>query len=487
MKRYISIITAAVILITFISFTGCSPPENSEPQSADEAGSDISSGKTVIFCTYNAEGEKAAPPEAEVNEYLESLGCDFEIGFLPIGYIGNGIEKLIEEGTQPDILYSVCLDFEDRDMTVYNKLFYDGMYLCLDGYLYNTEAGKKLYEAFPEKHWNELKIDGSIYGIDGSFSTLSANFGYLYDKALTEKYGYDITQSPLEQTDKLREISDGEGIVPFLLLDNFFLASGYTDSRRLASGVVFDEESGRAISLLEDKEFSENVRIAYTLSQQGLADGDDRASHFATGFFSPVNMKNGEPFEYQRRTVLPQMKNSPKTQSPVSAVGIYKNSREPDKAFELLSLIMTDPYLNNLITYGAEGKSCRIDENGYVTERWSREGTTVCQFINRYIALPNSMERFMEISAEQYAETMEAAEERPAAAGFAVDTDPIYGECSAVDKLLREMSSEIISPEAGLSFEGFVEKYSSKLDEAGLGTAIDEVNRQYEAFKEKNY
>ena len=476
MKKYISLTTITTIIFLISSLSGCSSTQR------DEQPSDIQSDKIVISCTYNCSGKETVPPEKEVNEYLKSLGCDFEVGFVPIEYVGNGIERLIEAQTPSDIIYTVCLEFEDQDMSVYNKLFYDDIYLCLDDYLYNTEAGQKLYEAFPEKHWRELKIDGGIYGIDGSFSTLTTNFGYLYDKAITEKYDYDISLSPLEQLDKLKQIADSERIVPFLLGNDFFLASGYTDSRRLAKGVVFDENSHSAISLLDDREFLKKIEIAYTLSQQGLADDNDRATHFATRFFSPVNMQNGEAFEYQHKTVLPQMENSPKMQSPVNIIGIYKNSAKPDKAFEFLSLCMTDPYLNNLLTYGVEGDSCKLNENGYATERWSGESTTICQFINRYIAHPNSMERFMEISTEQYIETMETAEERSAAAGFAVNIDSVYSESEAVDAVLKEMSAEIISPDRELDFSDFIEKYNKKLDKAGLKIIIEEVNRQFEAF-----
>ena len=487
MRKYISLINIVVIIFMLISLSGCSSPEADGQQPITTTdGMGTQSEKTVISCTYNTEGESWIPPEKEVNEYLDSIGCDFAISFVPIGYIGGGIERLIEEGTPPDIVYTVCLEFEDQDMTVYNKLFYDNMYLCLDDYLYNTELGKKLYEAFPEKHWNELKINGGIYAIDGSLSSLTTNFGYLYDKKMVEKYGYDISLSPLKQLDRLNEIAKGENIVPFLLGNDFFLASGYTDSRRLAKGVVFDENLGRAISLLEDEEFLSNIETAYTLAQQGLADNDDRASHFAMRFFSSVNMQNGEPFEYQGKTVLPQMKNTPKMQSPISAIGIYKYSTSPDKAFEFLSLCMTDSVLNNLLTYGVEGSTCKVDPNGYVTKRWSGESSTICQFINRSIALPNTLERLIKVSREQYDNTMEKAEERPVAAGFAVNIDSVYNESQAVDIVLKEMSSEIFAIDKGLSFDDYLEKYKKKLNEAGLQTIVDEVNRQYEAFAKLN-
>ncbi len=486
MRKAISLMTILAIILTLISLSGCSSPKaDDQPPVNAVTEANTQSGKIVITCTYNCENGRAIPPEKEVNEYLNSLGCDFTINFIPIDYIGNGLERLVEEGTPPDIVYTVCLEFEDQEMTVYNKLYYDDMYLCLDYYLFNTEAGKKLYEAFPEKHWQEMKINGGIYAVDGSLSTLTTNFGYLYDKALVEKYGYDITLPPLEQLDKLKEIAEGENIVPFWIGNDFSLIAGYTDSRRLARGVVFDEESCQAIGVLEDKEFISNMEVAYTLAQKGLADSEDRSDYFATRFFSSVNMQNGVPFEYQGKTMLPQMKNSPKLQNPIDVIGIYKNSANHDEAFEFLSLCMTDAKLNNILSYGIEGESCKLDSNGYVTKRWDSGSSTICQFINRYIAHPNSMERFMEVSMEQYIETMDAAVET-SAVGFAVNVDSVYQESIAVEAVLRQMSDEIVAPEAGLSFDDFVAKYKSKLDEAGLQTIIEEVTEQYGMYIELN-
>lgn len=474
MRKTISLITVMAVILTIVSLSGCSQPKSDEPSVTSTADEAAGSDKTVISCTYNSADGVSAPPEKEVNEYLESMGCDFTVSFVPIDYIGNGLKRLVEKGTPPDIVYTVCLEFEDMETTVYSKLYYDDMYLCLNDYLFNTESGKKLYEAFPEKHWNELKAGGGIYAVDGSLSTLTTNFGYVYDKALVEKYGYDISLSPLEQLDKLSEIAKGENTVPFLLGDDFFSVAGYTDSRRLAKGVVFDEKTCKAISVLEDEEFLSSIEVAYTLAQQGLANSENRSNYFAMRFFSPVNMQNGVPFEYQSRTVLPQMKNSPKLQSPVNVIGIYKDSANPDKAFEFLSLCITDPYLNNLLTYGVEGGSCKIDSDGYVTKRWDGESSTVSQFINRYIAHPNSIERFMKISSEQYVDTMEAAEQRPAAAECVVNVDSVYAESQAVELVLKEMSAEIVAPEKDVDFNAFVGSYRKKLSEVGLQAIIDE-------------
>ena len=89
----------------------------------------------------------------------------------------------------------------------------------------------------------------------------------------------------------------------------------------------------------------------------------------------------------------------------------------------------------------------------------------------------------MKISSEQYDDTMEAAEQRPAAAEFVVNVDSVYAESQAVELVLKEMSAEIVAPEKDVDFNAFVGSYRKKLSEVGLQAIIDEVNSQYDAFE----
>ncbi len=97
----------------------------------------------------------------------------------------------------------------------YYRDYFDGLYLCLNDYLNGTDEGKALYSLFPEKVWESLKINGGVYGIDNWLRSLSLNYGYYYNEELVDKYSYDITVTPTQQLDKLKEIAENEGITPF--------------------------------------------------------------------------------------------------------------------------------------------------------------------------------------------------------------------------------------------------------------------------------
>ena len=445
--------------------------------------------KTILIWTY--EQSIYQPPRAnEVNEYLDSIGCDYAVCFLPIeNYIRGsgysvGVRERISNGEQVDIIFSDIDYVWEHGVFSYYRDYFDGLYICLDDYLFNTELGQQLYYAFPEKHWDTLKINDSIYAIDGSLRSISLNYGYLYNQELVEKYDYDIATPPSQQIDKLLQISKSERIVPFYLYNNLATTAEYTNSKWLAHGVVFDEPQKCAISILEDSEYLNNIREVYTLLQNDLASSDYRNNFFAVREYSYVNLENGLPIECtyagKMLSLLPQMKNEPVMQCPNFVTGISVSSEHPDEAFQLLCLCFTDAYLSDLLTYGAEGRDYNIVD-GYADH--SRNAISIPAYVNRLLSTPNSFENGTKTSREQYKETLKSATVRNDQ-GFAFDASDFDAENCAVYFVLEDMSHDAFS-KPDLSFDEFVEKYKLLLAEAGIQNVIDEANRQYELFNSK--
>lgn len=509
MKRFFSVVICFVVIL---SLSSCGNTESQNifdfpdesgapeeiqllPESHDDEVIDFETiqalypDKTILVWTY--EKSMYQPPRTnEVNEYLDSIGCDYAVCFLPIenylrgsGY-SVGVRERISNGEQVDIIFSDIDYVWEHGVFSYYRDYFDGLYICLDDYLFNTEHGKELYAAFPEKHWDTLKINDSIYAVDGSLRSISLNYGYLYNQELVEKYDYDIATPPSQQIDKLLEISRSERIIPFYLYDNLATTAEYTNSKWLAHGVVFDETRKCAISVLEDAEYLDNIREVYTLLQNDLASSDYRNNFFAIREYSYVNLENGVPIEsiYAKKTLslLPQMKNEPVMQCPNFVTGISVSSEHPGEAFHLLSLCLTDAYLSDLLTYGAEGKDYNIVD-GYADN--SRNVISIPAYVNRLLSTPNSFENGTKTSREQYEETLKLATVQDTQ-GFVFDASDFDAENYSVYLVLKNMSQEAFSV-PNLNFEEFIEEYKHLLVEAGIQKIIDEANRQYELFKNK--
>ncbi len=102
---------------TVASEISISSSEQVTTQEDDEEYEDIESiqklypNKTVLVWTYE-QTMYPTPHTEEVNEYLDKLGCDFAVCFLPLeSYVrGNGYSNAIRErianGEQMDIIFS---------------------------------------------------------------------------------------------------------------------------------------------------------------------------------------------------------------------------------------------------------------------------------------------------------------------------------------------------------------------------------------------
>lgn len=507
MKKHCKTI-ACIILVVCLLLCGCNSNNKEPQQSSDDFWNEVTLSpdieetfqdydevssqypdKTVLCWTYE-QTMYPTPHTEEVNKYLDNLGSDFAVCFVPIenyvrgsGY-STGLRERIAEGKPVDIIFSEMNYIWESGVFSYYRDCFDNLYLCLDDYLYNTDEGKELYSLFPEKIWDSLKIDGTIYGVDGSFRSISLNYGYLYNEELASKYSYDIDIAPSQQIEKLKEIAEKERITPFLIYrDSIMGIPECTDSKWLMQGIVFDEESKQAICVLDDKEYIKNLREIYTLLQNDLASDTYRTDYFASREVSFVSLENSKAIQLTEHdiSVLPTMKNSPKMQTPYMVNAICSQSQHPDEAFKLLSLVMTDRTLNNLLSYGIEGEDYNLTEDGFVDDSYSPLISEM--FLSRPISTPNSFQQNKKITSEQYLSTVEAAVKRESL-GFAFNAKGFESENKAISEVLMKMSNEAFDYH-NILFEEFVEKYRHELKNAGIQSAIDEANRQYELYKEK--
>ncbi len=172
------------------------------------------------------------------------------------------------------------------------------------------------------------------------------------------------------------------------------------------------------------------------------------------------------------------LKNNPKIQTPYMVNGICSQSKYPGKAFKLLSLVMTDKTLNDLLTYGIEGEDYTLSSDGFARDSYS----PIIQdmFISMPIATPNSFRLHMKLDYEQYLDTVREATVRESL-GFAFDARSFEALNSDISKVLVKMSKEAFTSHE-VPFEELIEKYRFELNDIGIQTAIDEANRQYALY-----
>ena len=136
--------------------------------------------------------------------------------------------------------------------------------------------------------------------------------------------------------------------------------------------------------------------------------------------------------------------------------------------------VFSDPVLNNLLVYGIEGEDYVL-ENGEVSE--IQNPGNILRFANPMIC--HSSER-LPFTSETFAKIYENAEVQ-GDIDFVLDTRSISAEFNAE---MTAAGKPVLSAERSL--DEVLAEYREGLYAAGLQTIIDECNRQYEQYVNKD-
>lgn len=424
----------------------------------------------------------------EVNEYLDSLGCDYCVCFYPIRADFNEdksnsytdyVTEMIENGDQVDIVYSSFTSVDESGNNAYHKYVYNGVFEPLNKY-FETDLGKKLYEIMPAEHWQALTVDGNIYGIDGAMHTLSDDYGYYVNSELAAKYGFDIATPIEDQLDILQEVKANENCDVFVSYNDFNTASYIVDIKEITGAVYFDENEMTAKCILDNSEFMDKLRFMYELKQKGyLVDPDLPASD--TFFILRTNFAGGKEhyknietvdvtYNNHSVTTIPVFIDDTSVRSSYMATGISSSSVHKDMAFELLTLTQTDSYLNNLLTYGKEGEDYQLVEGKVNT---IINPVSLDRFPNKMICSPTSSDI---ITPEEYTAIYKNAN-CSETLNFAFDGRDVIPQSSATSTLF--MTFDFLSVD---DLDKAITDLRTELEQNGINDVIDACNQQYQEY-----
>ena len=453
--------------------------------------------KTVLVWALMMTGYDAYSPfyTREVNEYLDEHGYDYVVCFKPLtdeyslfpdGFVAAVTEQ-IDSGEQIDIISPVN----------YDEFVFNGLYIPLDDYL-KTGKGKELYDSVPEKLWDTLRINGSIYGIELNTSwTLSPDWLYYVNAELAQKYGYDITRPILDQLDILKAVKENEKNVDvfstYLRIDDILQC---VDAKSVAGGVYWNEETHSAECIFDDPRYIEMLRLYDTLKSSGLLNDMGKMNNSDTFFIFQDNKSGSSAYDpavnvkikYEDNTVeaIPVFDGQTATRISPIATGICSSSENKEKAFELMSLVFSDPDLNNLLTYGIEGENFTLTDGVVHEIEITGDGVNInplnaWRFANDFIGYRDEDSPF---TAEQYRELYENAPIHEDA-DFAFDGRSVADEICAAWEVMFDFKLPATGGDAQ-TFDKAIAETREKLEQAGIQKIIDECNRQYKVYKQED-
>lgn len=434
----------------------------------------------------------------ELNAYLDEQGYDFALCFEAANtmisdekyaYI-NYIRDKIDNNEPVDIICNSARFVTDQraeGISPYNAAVYAGIMEPLDTYL-EGESGRELYQLMPENFWRSLEVNGRVYGFNGYFGQLTDDFGYYVNKQLAEQYGFDIEKPISDQIDILKTIKENENIdvVAALNIDRKSEADCFGAPKQLTDGVCI--ENGEIKSVLENESYIETLRMFNTMLSNGLLSYTSLADNHREKAFIITDSKQAGAVAYKNREsvridyfgteieCIPIFGENTSIKTAAVATGICAYSQNKEKAFEALALILTDSYINNLLSYGIEGEDYNISENRAVLDPTHGHPFGELRFANKILCLP--AESDYENAAEIYINAFNNGNNEDL--GFVFDGREVENEIIAVTFVIQNNLSKFLIAE---DFDAEIEKIKQNLKKAGLDTVIDECKRQYAEWK----
>lgn len=434
--------------------------------------------------------------ESKMNEYLkDKLNVTVKLNRLPSSQYSKKMTTMIAAGEYFDIAFTA--DW----MLSYATTASNGAFFALDDYL--DKYMPKTKEVVSEEIFNNTRINGKIYAVP-NMKEVATQIGWCYRKDIADKYNIDMSQ--------VKSIEDMEKVLKFIQSkepDMVYPIDWVSNDRKPNSLERFVSVAASCGFEWIDKE---NDVYSDTITHAAFVKGNEEAYYTARRFYEEglvkkdvltakdfdQRLKSGKVFAYleplkpgkaqevSRNFSFPleQVAITPIRMDINAGTGsmsaISATSKNPVRVMRFLELVNTDPYLNNLIIYGIEGKHYTKIDDKYVKVN-KEAGYTLSDspwmmgnvFLN-YLTEgedSNKVENLKEFNNQAKKHNYY---------GFVFDPTPVQQQIAAVTSVDKEYGAQVSC--GAMPVEPTLTEYREKLKQVGVQDVIDEMQRQYDAF-----
>lgn len=342
---------------TFEEFMAQDENDDTPYECAWEITEDVSDVPEENIILWAAMGSDYMASETAVNEQLKKDGYPFR---MKIVTIPDEIYSRVVENCDADIIYTG--DYYEGDVysPAYKVVYGEkGKYLQLDKYL----EGSRLWDHCPEVDWESVEYEGAHYVVPNY--ALSGESGLqirIKKSAYSEEelVGFDGTlDSILPLVSRERKL--------FLGLSDFTWLA-YEGIDYIGGGMYYDEEGNIAnvmdleINIRWMRELNWMLRTGRAF-ESASAEEDANEWTIALTDISDKNRFNEDDYYiYTFQGVSNSFYDC--------SLAIRSTSKNPEMAFQLMELIITDHTYANLMAYGGEGW---VEQDGYMIDPVTKE------------------------------------------------------------------------------------------------------------------
>jgi putative aldouronate transport system substrate-binding protein len=364
-----------------------------------------------------------------------------------------------------------------------------------------ASKGQDLARAVGSLYLQAGQQNGVQYGIP-AIHDMASGLGFLIAKEYVDKYKLDISSvKNLEDiTPILAEIKRNEpSFYPLSMnVGNEVTRSLNYDNISDNFGVLMVDNQDTVVNLFETPQYRQRLELYRSWFQAGYISPDAAVSNETAvsvmragkacaqftankpGIVIENELSTGRSLEFADIT------NAVLTTGGVQGVmwAIANNSKNPEKAMELLNLQFTDPVLVNLINYGIEGEHYVKRPDGTIgfppgiTALNAKYNLSMdWQLGNNYLSYP------WEGKPADLAAQLKAFNDRAVvspAYGFSFDNSRVLPQISALTAVADQYRRALETGSADLSL---LDEFNAKLKAAGLADVMAEKQRQYDAWR----
>lgn len=438
--------------------------------------------------------------EEEASKYLlEKLNAKLDLIVLDWGSWDNRQNILIASREEIDVIFTSQWSKHAVNVS-------KGAFLPLNNLL--EQYGQEILASLDPLILQSAQIDGINYGVPSN-KEFAAQGGIVYRKDIAEQLQLDMEQvKSLADLDAIYKVVKQKmpSMTPLFVKygENFnshyinnFDALGDTS---IPGYILKDETSTIVKPIYEFERYIDNLYLARDFYLKGYINKDAATTQMMVNdalasneYFSVVSpIKPGKAEELGVQTGLTgklgQIAMNPKSlatsETTGSMLAISSTSQHPELAMQLINLLHSDSYLNNLLNFGIEDIHYKKVSEQVITQtestsRYSPGASWMLgnQFLN-YLWDTEDPQKW-----EQFKQFNEDAVISPGL-GFVFDGDEVKSEVAAVVNVDKQY---LIALESGSVDPAVVlPEYIKKLRIAGIDKIIEAKQQQFNAFLQKN-
>lgn len=421
----------------------------------------------------------------KVNQYLNKLGRDYVVCFVPLDdhndpYIST-LDELKKSGIEVDI-YSPSYRLSDEPYeNNYHRDSLLGILEPLDQFIVSSDYKEDFSKTMSAEYMNSLRVEGKIYGLSNTANNFICSVGYSVDEDLYRQYKWDSNKTIEEQMSILDRFSGENPNGCAVYCDNYGSVLYYPNRFDRWLGIYWDYEKDGVSRITNCNEYIERLSLLYALQEKGLLTynapvqcdscfvfigGTEYYGNDSDAYYQDIgNVRSKRiPIGMEFKTVG----------NIVSAISINADSKNKEKAFDLIMLSQQDKYLNNLLVFGVGNN---INESNA-----SRARRSVKNMINFYrfgnLAVCRPVGNYSSYINKDYKQICSSANIAPYA-GFAFHADSVANEYAEIKSIM--LNHDFMGYSCA---EESIEALDKKLRDAGIDKVVDEINNQYIMWRE---